>query len=300
MQKAILKLFAVLFIFALAVQITTAHESDTFHVHKSVQFMTAGVHEFVFEAKRNATYYDNPQNNASKSPPGSHCEGTMISLMNSTNLPKGTHYEDFRVVVFYNENASAKQDYREHVNTSDAIVFSFSSTLSNENGIFITVLGNITYSTFIIFSFPFPYSLYTNGTIPTNEQNGCLKPSHELEKDHSSSQFDFEADDPYKFKIAVYYLGDEPVEVELLMDIGAIILSGGNDNTVQTPTAILGHSTSSTSVPLGQVIFTQYFGVAIGLMVAKRRLNTIRSTNAKQKCISRDRSATAMHKCIIL
>ncbi len=234
-----LKLASLLLILLLAIQSTEGHGSTLpHHIHKDVAFETAGFQEFVLNASRNASY----SSGEAGLPP--HCENTGILLMNATNLPQGTGYDDFRIVVLYNESAESLPSYTDYLNRSDARIYT-----STDKG-YATLpetLGNITYTAFIWFTFAFPYSLFLNDSIPSNN-DVCLKPESELEKYHSPTLFNFEEDDPYRFKVVIYYLGKEPVNLHFMLGTGASPFDGGSASAVLSPSSPASSSETTSSV----------------------------------------------------
>ncbi len=106
-------------------------------------------------------------------------------------MPPETNFDDFVVVVLYNETEIPFTNHQSYINSSNALYLTSSLTGGGISGTFNLSIGLT--SVFIhAIRVPFPFSLQKNGTIANQNENLCMKSEAELEKYHPSSDYDYD------------------------------------------------------------------------------------------------------------
>ena len=216
--------------------------------------------------------------------PKGYCGYITMTLKNTSRLPQGVNWDDFALVILYDEKATPANSIYDYTNRKDALVFrhtylnmTYIGTENNSETWFITTdLG--------ISGLPFPYSLLSNGTVPyygqwkqrydlvANGTDGAYIVKHAKSYPHcitdtsdiSSGDYDLNKDNPYAFKIVLYYLKSPEVnlKLEIYHDSSPILVSDTN-KTVES---------SSQSTPTQKSPFPLGIGtVMVAAIFLKRR-----------------------------
>ncbi len=169
-------------------------------------------------------------------PESSFCEYLSINLKNTTNFPVDVSYNDFVMVILYDENSIPYENADYYENRTDALVFRHRSYFNiTYEGVEPDQKETIFISPNIEGGIPFPYSLLPNGSIPYyglwRYRSGLL--NNAANRDYVNSnvslyptcienieenpygQFNSVNDDPFTFKIVLYYLNSPSVNVNL-------------------------------------------------------------------------------------
>ncbi len=204
------------------------------------------------------------------------CESIVISIANASTLPSGVTWDDFALVVLYNETAEPANSIYEYADRQDALVFWVL------DGINWTYEGRDGSETFFLSSklyqdIPFPYSVMTNGTIPyyqrwkqqydyalerkiwRNFYPQCLNMPNPLPDDY----FDFESDNPYAFKVVLYYLKTPPVTLRMSIFHGSdtVIASSQTESSQNHSTSSPTSTASVDESPMAIGILISFFAI---------------------------------------
>ncbi len=219
------------------------------------------------------------------SPP--FCDSIAINVLNTTTLPSGVTWDDFALVVLYNETVEPANSIYDYADRQDALVFRHLDRINwtygdmNESETFF--MGSSLYQ-----DIPFPYSVMTNGTIPYYQlwkeqyeyvlENKiwyktypqCMNVPNSLPDDY----FNFEKDNPYAFKVVLYYMKTPPVTLKLdIFHVSGGILASSQVETSQNISTSSPTSTASVDEsPLAIDILIPFFAI---IWYKKKRLRQI-------------------------
>ena len=164
---------------------------------------------------------------------GELCGYISLFVKNTTSLPQDTTYDDFVLVILYDETSIPADNVWAYEGRSDVLIFRHRSY---ENVTYEGVEDGQFETLFLIAdNLPFPYSLMENGTIPyyslwkqrydlssdlsnlkyvrenLDSYPSCIRSA----EDYSDKSYDFQSDDPLTFKVVLYYLNSAPANVKL-------------------------------------------------------------------------------------
>ncbi len=214
--------------------------------------------------------------------PKGYCGYITMTLKNTSRLPQGVTWDDFALVILYDENAAPANSIFEYANRKDALVFEH--TYLNET---YTSTGNDSETWFISTDLqtggiPFPYSLMRNQTVPyydlwkqryelisnktdwtyiqkyTKAYPFCISDVSKI----SSEDYDLNKDNPYAFKIVLYYSKSPEVNLELeILHTADTIIVSTSDKVVESPSQST--PTQETPFPLGIAIVIPFFTIVV-------------------------------------
>ena len=215
-------------ILLLAQHISAEQTNNNYNSNESyydMQFTESGYQSIIVSVNDSWEYYEDG---------GVLCPTTTILVENMTNLPQGVNASFFKLVILLNESQSPLDDVNAYSNKT-AFVYEFNWIFHGKfyNG----TSGKDQNFTKLLpinrdISVPFPHSNLRNGTIPVPNTQ-CRDSRDNLIAQLNSSaanryapltleNFSFEHDDPYIFKVILYYLAEGDVLMRVHISDGVV------------------------------------------------------------------------------
>ncbi len=228
MRKS-LGLMATILLLSLVVRVPVANGSPSQEFNYVLQFNGSGYQSFNVTVNDAWEYYEDI---------GVLCPLTTLLIENMTDLPEGANASDFKLVILLNENQAPLDDVLAYSNKT-AFVYDFEWIFHGH--FYNETSGKDQNFTEIVpvnkdIVVPFPHSNLRNGTIPVPNTE-CRDSRSKLIAQLNSStanryapltldDFSFEHDDPYVFKVVMYYLAEGDVSLRVHISDGVVNAGG--------------------------------------------------------------------------